>query len=241
VLADAYPYTAYSTGLSIFLSDETREGGSDAMLARLADPAQRAAIRAALGPRIASDPGSYDLIVVAGRDLASIARERAVEPAEVLLQLLEEGHGEVSFVGHAMSEENVVRVLAHPLVMVASDGYAMAPRGKALEKKSHPRSYGTFARVLQKYVREERLLDLPTAVHKMSGMPAGQLRLPDRGRIAQGCKADLVVFDAARVKDESSFEDPHHLASGFTHVLVNGVAVISGGRATGERPGRVLS
>jgi N-acyl-D-amino-acid deacylase len=241
VLADAYPYTAYSTGLSIFLSDETREGGSDAMLARLADPAQRAAIRAALGPRIASDPGSYELIVVAGRDLASIARERAVEPAEALLQLLEGGHGEVSFVGHAMSEENVVRVLAHPLVMVASDGYAMAPRGKALEKKSHPRSYGTFARVLQKYVREERLLDLPTAVHKMSGMPAGQLRLPDRGRIAQGCKADLVVFDAARVKDESSFEDPHHLASGFTHVLVNGVAVISGGRATGERPGRVLS
>jgi len=90
-------------------------------------------------------------------------------------------------------------------------------------------------------VREERVLDLPTAVHKMSGMPAGQLRLADRGRIAQGFKADLVVFDAAHVKDESSFEDPHHLASGFAHVLVNGVPVIADGRATGERPGRALS
>jgi len=241
VLADAYPYTAYSTGLSIFLSDATREGGSDAILGRLGDPVQRERIRTELAPRIASDPGEYELIVVAGRDLASIARERKIEPAEALLQLLEEGHGEVSFVGHAMSEENVVRVLRHPLVMVGSDGYAMAPRGKALEKKPHPRSYGTFARVLQKYVREERVLDLPTAVHKMSGMPAGQLRLADRGRIAQGLKADLVVFDAAHVKDESSFEDPHHLASGFAHVLVNGVPVIADGRATGERPGRALS
>jgi len=241
VLADAYPYTAYSTGLSIFLSDATREGGRDAILGRLADPAQRERIRAELGPRIASDPGEYELVVVAGRDLASIARERQVEPAEALLQLLEEGGTDVGFVGHAMSEENVVRVLTHPLVMVGSDGYALAPRGKALEGKPHPRSYGTFARVLQKYVREERVLDLRTAVHKMSGMPAAQLRLADRGRIARGLKADLVLFDAARVKDESSFEDPHHLASGFAHVLVNGVAVIADGQSTGERPGRALS
>jgi N-acyl-D-amino-acid deacylase len=250
VLADVYPYTAYSTGLTIFLSDETREGGTDAILARLADPAQRDRIRAALGPRIASDPGGYELIVISataaerkdvvGKDLAAIAGERQVEPAEALLQLLVEGRTEVGFVGHAMSEENVVRVLTHPLVMVGSDGYAMAPRGKALEKKPHPRSYGTFARVLQKYVREERKLDLPTAIHKMSGMPAAQLRLADRGRVAEGLRADLVVFDAATVEDHSSFDEPQKLASGFAHVLVNGSAVISGGRATGERPGRAL-
>ncbi len=251
VLADGYPYTAYSTGLTIFLSDETRVGGADAILARLADRAQRDRIRAELGPRIASDPGGYELIVitstesadksVVGQDLASIAKARGVEGAEALLQLLEEGRTGISFIGHAMSEENVVRVLTHPLVMVGSDGYAMAPRGKALEKKPHPRSYGTFARVLQKYVREERVLDLPTAVYKMSGMPAAQLRLSDRGRIAQGLKADLVAFDAEHLKDESSFEDPQHLASGFVHVLVNGVAVIADGRTTGARPGRALS
>jgi len=251
VLADVYPYTAYSTGLTIFLSDATREGGSGAIIQRLDDPLQRDAIRAELGPRIASDPGDYSLIVISstaardksvvGKDLASIAAGWGVDPAEALLALIVEGGTDVSFVGHAMSEENVVRVLRHPLVMVGSDGYAMAPRGKALEKKPHPRSYGTFARVLQKYVREERVLDLPTAVHKMSGMPAGQLRLADRGRIAQGLKADLVVFDAARVKDESSFEDPHHLASGFAHVLVNGVALIVDGQSTGARPGRALS
>jgi N-acyl-D-amino-acid deacylase len=251
VLADVYPYTAYSTGLTIFLSDATREGGADAMLARFSDRAQRDRIRAELAPRIASDPGGYELIVISstgsekkdvvGKDLAAIAKERQIEPGEALLQLLEEGKTEVGFVGHAMSEENVVRVLTHPLVMVGSDGYAMAPRGAALLKKPHPRSYGTFARVLQKYVREDRCLDLPSAIHKMSGMPASQLRLADRGRIAKGLKADLVVFDAARVKDESSFDDPQRLATGFAHVLVNGVAVIADGRATGARPGRALS
>ena len=251
VLADVYPYTAYSTGLTIFLSDATREGGADAMLARFADRAQRERIRSELAPRIASDPGGYELIVISstgaekkdvvGKDLAAIARERQIEPAEALLQLLEEGKTEVGFVGHAMSEENVVRVLTHPLVMVGSDGYAMAPRGAALLKKPHPRSYGTFARVLQKYVREEHVLELPSAIHKMSGMPAGQLRLADRGRMAKGLKADLVVFDAARVRDESSFDDPQRLASGFAHVLVNGTPVIADGRATGARPGRALS
>lgn len=250
VLADVYPYTAYSTGLTIFLSDATREGGAEAMLARLADRAQRDAIRAELAPRIASDPGGYELIVISstaaekkdvvGRDLGSIAKERGVEPAEALLQLLEEGRTEVGFVGHAMSEDNVRTVLRLPWAMVGSDGYAMAPRGKALQKKPHPRSYGTFARVLQKYVREERVLELPAAVHKMSGMPAAQLRLADRGRIERGCKADLVLFDPELVRDESSFEDPQRLASGFAHVLVNGTAVIRDGRPTGERPGRAL-
>lgn len=250
VLADVYPYTAYSTGLTIFLSDATREGGADAMLARFADPAQRRRIRAELGPRIRSDPGGYELVVIAatassdksvvGKDLASIAKERGLEPDEALLRLLEEGRTNVSFVGHAMSEAQVARVLAHPLVMVASDGYAMAPRGEALERRPHPRSYGTFARVLQKHVREDRTLDLATAVRKMTSMPADQLRLADRGRVVAGAKADLVAFDPALVREESTFEDPHRLASGFAHVWVNGLRVIEAGRATGARPGRAL-
>ena len=250
VLFDVYPYTAYSTGLTIFLSDAAREGGSTAMLARLADPAQRSRILAELEPRIASDPGAYELIVIAstsasdksivGKDLLAIARARAIPPGEALLRLLEEGGGEVSFVGHAMLEENVVRALRHPLAMVSSDGYAMAPRGKALQKRPHPRSYGTFARVLHKYVREDGVLTLAGAIHKMSGMPAAQMRLSDRGRIARGCKADLVLFDAARVREEASFDEPQRLASGFTHVIVNGIGVIMDARATGARPGRAL-
>ena len=250
VLADAYPYTAYSTGLTIFLSDATREGGAAAMLSRFADPAERKRIRAELGPRIASDPGGFEQVVIAatacadksvvGKDLASIARGRGIGPDEALLRLLEEGRTNVSFVGHAMSEAQVARVLAHPLVMVASDGYAMAPRGEALERRPHPRSYGTFARVLQKHVREDRTFDLATAVRKMSGMPAEQLRLADRGRVAAGCKADLVAFDPARVREESTFEDPHRLASGFAHVWVNGARVLADGKATGARPGRAL-
>jgi len=247
VLFDVYPYTAYSTGLSIFLSDEVREGGSSAMLARFADPAQRARIRAELEPRIASDPGAYELIVIAstsapdksivGRDLAGIAHARGVDGSEALLQLLTEAKGEVSFVGHAMDESNVVQALCHPLAFVSSDGYAMAPRGKALEKRPHPRSYGAFVRVLDRYVRQQGVLTLASAIHKMTGMPARQLRLSDRGRIAAGCIADLVIFDAATVREEATFEDPHRLASGFAHVFVNGVAVLRDGIATGARPG----
>jgi len=250
VLADAYPYTAYSTGLTIFLSDAVREGGAQAILKRLRDPQQRASIRASLPDRLHSDPGGFEAVVIAataapdksvvGLHLAAIAAARGVEPAEALLQVLEEGETSVSFVGHAMDEQQVARVLAHPLVMVASDGYAMAPRGEALERRPHPRSYGTFARVLHKYVRDEGVLDLQTAVHKMSAMPAAQLRLQDRGRIAAHCKADLVAFDAARVREESTFADPHKLATGFTHVWVNGVRVLADGRSTGARPGRAL-
>jgi len=251
VLADAYPYTAYSTGLTVFLPDEAREGGDDALLARLKDPAQRASIRAFLGPRVACDPGGFELIVIAsvgagrnrdaiGVDLAAIAERRGVEPAEALLQLLEEERADVGFVGHGMSEENVAKVLAHPLVMIGSDGRAMAPRGRALESRPHPRSYGTFARVLAKYVREEGRIDLPVAIRKMTSMPAAQLGLEDRGRIGHGMKADLVVFDPAKVRDRATFDDPHRTATGFSHVLVNGIAVLSDGERTKERPGRVL-
>lgn len=250
VLADAYPYTAYSTGLTIFLSDATREGGAESILARLADRAERARIAAELDPRVSSDPGGYELIVVAsttssdksvvGASIAEIAARRGVAPSEALLQLLEEGRASVGHVAHAMDEAQVARVLSHPLVMVASDGYAMAPRGEALERRPHPRSYGTFARVLHKYVREERLLALPDAVRKMTSMPADQMRLADRGRVAVGCKADLVAFDAATVREESTFADPHRLASGFRHVWVNGARVLADGRSTGARPGRAL-
>jgi N-acyl-D-amino-acid deacylase len=156
------------------------------------------------------------------------------------LRLLEEEETAVSFVGHGMSPENVERVVGHPLVMIGSDGSSMAPVGKAAEARPHPRSYGTFPRVLGFYARERRLFDLPTAVRKMTSLPADQIGLADRGRIARGKKADLVVFDAARVGDTATFDDPHRYPEGIVHVLVEGVPVVARGTHTHARPGRVL-
>ncbi len=250
VLADAYPYTAYSTGLSIFLEPWAREGGTQAIVRRLQDAQQRARIREEVAVRLASDPGDYDLVVIArlhteknlalvGKNLVEIGEGWKVEPLDALLRLLEE-EGSVSFVGHGMSAANVEMVLAHPLVMIGSDGTSMAPVGRAAQSRPHPRSYGTYPRVLGHYVRERGLFDLPTAVKKMTSMPADQVGLADRGRIARGQKADLVVFNAATVTDEASFEDPHRYPVGIRHVLVNGALVVEQGRHTGARPGRVL-
>jgi N-acyl-D-amino-acid deacylase len=251
VLADAYPYTAYSTGLSIFLEAADLEGGTAAILGRLRDPQARARIRKALPERMASEPGDWTLVVLSsvkteanrwavGQNLAQVAERWGVEPAEALLRLLDEDETAVSYVGHGMSPENVERVLAHPLVMIGSDGYSMAPVGRAALTRPHPRSYGAYPRVLGHYARERKLFDLPTAVRKMTSMPADQAGIPDRGRIARGKCADLVCFDAARVADGNSFEEPHRYPTGIPHVLVNGTLVVEDGRPTGARPGRVL-
>jgi N-acyl-D-amino-acid deacylase len=197
------------------------------------------------------DPGGFDLIVISrvrtrnnralvGKNLVEIAAGWDIEPVDALLRLLEEEEGRVSFIGHGMSAANVERVLAHPLVMVGSDGSSMAPVGKAAEARPHPRSYGAFARVLRHYVREQQLFDLPTAVRKMSSMPADQIGLRDRGRLARGQKADLVVFDADAVADRASFAAPHQYPAGIVYVLVNGELVVEESRHTGARSGRVL-
>ena len=251
VLADAYPYTAYSTDLLILMPGWAREGATAAVLARLRDPAGRARIRREVEASVAEDPGGWDRIVITsvktsanqalvGRNMTEIAEGWSVDPAEAYTRLMEEESTSVGFVGHAMSPANVDRVLAHPLVMIGSDGSSMAPTGRAAETRPHPRSYGAFARVLGVYARERGLLDLPTAVRKMTSMPADQIGLTDRGRIAPGKKADLVVFDAATVADTATFENPHRYPVGIAHVLVNGVSVVQDGAHTGVRPGRAL-
>jgi N-acyl-D-amino-acid deacylase len=251
VLGDAYPYTAYSTGLTVTFPSWALEGGTSAILARLRGP-ERERIRKEVNDYVLNgDPGDYALIVIAsvktegnrpfvGKNLAEVAEVWKAEPAEALLRLVEEEETSVSYVGHGMSPENVERVLRHPLVMIGSDGVSMAPVGKALHSRPHPRSYGAYPRVLGYYARERRLFDLPAAVRKMTSLPADQVGLSDRGRIARGKKADLVVFDAAAVKDVATFEDPHRYPLGIVHVLVNGVPVVEKGAHTGARPGRVL-
>ena len=146
----------------------------------------------------------------------------------------------MAYVGLAMSEANVERVLSHPLVMIGTDGNAIAPEGAAATWKPHPRTYGSCARVLGHYTRHRGLFDLPTAVHKMTGMPADHLGLGDRGRVAAGKKADLVLFDAAGIADRATFDDPHRYPIGIRHVLVNGDPVVENGVHRGRRPGRVL-
>lgn len=251
VLADAYPYTAYSTGLTILLSSAALEGGTAAMMGRLRDPKWRDRMRGEVAEKMASELGDYALIVIArvrtpgnqalvGKNMADIARGWNVEPVDAVLRLIEEEEGSVGIVGHGMSPDNVEMVLRHPLVMIGSDGSSMAPIGRAAATRPHPRSYGAFARVLGYYARERKLFDLPEAVKKMTSMPADQVGIRDRGRIARGLAADLVVFDAATVKDEATFDDPHRYASGIPFVLVNGVPVVESGKHTGAKAGRAL-
>ncbi len=251
VLADAYPYTAYSTGLTILFSAWSMDGGWEALSQRLADPDDRTRIRAELVNRVPLEPGGYDLIVISrlrtegnqalvGKNMAEIAEAWDMEPVDALLRLLVEEEGSVGYIGHGMSPENVDMVLSHPLVMVGSDGSSMAPTGRAARGRPHPRSYGTFPRVLGHYCRERNLFDLATAVKKMTGMPAQQMGISDRGRIARGMKADLVLFDATTVRDEATFQDPHRFPTGIHHVLVNGTPVVEGGEHTGAKPGSVL-
>jgi N-acyl-D-amino-acid deacylase len=251
VLADAYPYTAYSTGLTILLSAAALEGDTTDLMTRLKDTAWRQRMRREVEEQMARELGDYALIVIArvktpgnqgvvGRNIKEIATAWGVEPVDAVLRLIEQEEGSVSIIGHGMSPENVETVLRHPLVMVGSDGSAMAPVGRAAQARPHPRSYGAFARVLAYYVRDRRAIDLAQAVRKMTSMPADQMGLADRGRLARGKKADLVVFDPARVKDEATFEQPHQYASGIPHVIVNGVAVVENGRHTGAKPGRAL-
>jgi len=252
VLADAYPYTAYSTGLTTFMEGWAREGGTAAILRRFRDPEARARIRREVEAQVNVDPGGWERVVVSrvkteknrpvavGRSLVEIAGGWGLDPVDAYLRLLEEEETAVSFVGHGMSPDNVERVLRHPLVMIGSDGSSMAPVGKAAEARPHPRSYGTFVRVIGFYARERGTFDLPTAVRKMTSLPADQIGLGDRGRLARGKRADLVVFDAAKVRDTATFDDPHRYPEGIAHVLVNGVPVVERCVHTGARPGRVL-
>jgi N-acyl-D-amino-acid deacylase len=250
VSADQYPYTASQTSLEALLPRWALEGERSALLKRLADPAERKRIRAAIIDNIRYDRGGGEpsrvLIAsasaepeLAGKNLAEITQARGLEvtvenAADVTMHLLEKGS--VRAIYHTMSEEDVIRILRHPSTMIASDG-EVPVFGK---DSPHPRSYGTFARVLGRYVREQKVLTLEEAVRKMTSMPAQRVGIQDRGLLRVGMKADVVVFDPARIVDRATFDRPHQYADGVSHVIVNGVLVLDEGKMTGARPGRVL-
>ncbi len=251
VTIDQYPYTASSTSVTAaLLPSWAQEGGREAILQRLRDPETRARIKAESAriirmERGGGDPKNVSLArcdwdtTLAGKTLADVTRLRGLAPtvenaAEAALWITEQGGCQGIF--HAIGEEDLERILRHPATMVATDGeIPIFGRGSP-----HPRSYGTFARVLGVYVRDQHLLTLEDAIRKMTSFPAARLGLQDRGVLREGLEADLVVFDPARVRDLATFEQPHQYAIGFSLVVVNGEIVLDGERMTAARPGRVL-
>lgn len=247
---DRYPYTAYWTGLSNLFPVWSRDGGPDAFLARLADPATAQRIRTAVLAKVGLI-GGWDNVMISsvaaradslaeGARLGAYAAAQRTDPYETAVQLLRDSRADVGMVGFAMSEQNLERILANTRSMVASDGGAVALSGPARQGHPHPRSLGAFPRVLARYVRERHVLSLPEAVRKMTSLPATRLRLSGRGRIAPGAAADLVIFDPSTVTDRATFTDPFAYPAGITAVLVNGAPVLLNGQRTPARPGQSL-
>lgn len=251
VTIDQYPYTASSTSVAAALLPAwALEGGREAQIARLEDPGTRAKISAETAAIIRDERGGGDPKNVQfancsfdaslnGKTLADATRRRDKEPtlenaAETTLWIVEQGGCQGIF--HAMNEEDLERILRHPATMIASDGEVPA-FGKL---HPHPRSYGTFARVLGVYVREKKIVTLEDAIRKMTAFPASRLGLADRGILRPGMKADIAVFDPETVRDTATFDKPHQYAEGFSTVIVNGQVVYEHGAMTDARPGRVL-
>jgi len=248
---DQYPYTASSTSVAAALFPAwAQEGGREEVLKRLKDPAARAKIKAETIRLIREERGGGDPknvvlagcgwdATLAGKNLAEVALLRKMTPtipnaAEAALWLVEQGG--CSGIFHAINEDDLVRILRHPATMIGSDG-EVTVFGAA---SPHPRSYGTFARVLSEYVRERKVISLEDAVRKMTSFPAQRINLSDRGLLRPGMKADIAIFDPATVRDLATFAKPHQYAEGFAYVIVNGQVVFEGGAMTAARPGKVL-
>jgi N-acyl-D-amino-acid deacylase len=258
VAADLYVYTAGGTGLEATIPSWAHEGGRDALLKRLVDPT----VRERLKREIASEsPGWWNIIEAAGgwdgivlvnarnpanarfegKTLSAIAREMGKHPADAAFDLVAQGDGRVTAVYHMMSEPDIETALRFPWTSIGSDaGSALGPDQPDAIGLPHPRAYGNFPRVLARYVRERRVLTLPEAIRKMTSWPATRMRLADRGLIREGLWADVTVFDADRIQDRSTYEQPNLYPDGVEWVLVNGEVTIDHGRHTGVRPGRVL-
>jgi N-acyl-D-amino-acid deacylase len=255
--ADMYCYHASSTGLDSIMPPWVQEGGLKAWINRLRDSAIRARVKAEMNAATNTwdngwrcSGGAEGILLVsfrtpalkplAGRTLADVARERGRPAEDVAMDLVVEDESNCGAAFFSMSEDNVRRAIKTPWVTFCSDAQSVSTEGVFLQRNPHPRTYGAFARVLGKYVRDERLIPLEQAIHRLTGLPAANLRIQDRGRLSPGFFADVTVFDPARIADKATFGQPHQYAVGVEHVLVNGVPVIANGDHTGATPGRVV-
>ena len=250
VMADQYPYTATHTGISILMPPWSLAGGTSALMERLENTQLRDSIVAGIIWNLVNDRGGRDLRRVQfsrvrwdesleGRTLHDWAVREGREPtmetgAELVLEAMQRGGANAIF--HVLDERDVERIMSHPWTAVASDGRLSRPG----EGHPHPRAYGTFPRVLGEYVRERGTLTLEEAVRRMTGLPADRLGLTDRGRIAEGRRADIVIFDPGTVRDRATFAQPHQYPEGIPYVIVNGAVTVDGGRFMDLRPGTIL-
>jgi N-acyl-D-amino-acid deacylase len=257
VTADMYTYAAAATGLDAAMPPWVQEGGYEAWAARLKAPAIRERVRREMAVSTgdwenfyagAGSPDKIQLVgfknpklqPLTGKTLAEVARLRGASPMDAAMDLVIEDGSRVGAIYFLMSEENVRRQIALPWVSFGSDGGSISAEGVFLKSNRHPRTYGNFARLLAKYVREEKVLSLSEAIRRLTALPAGNLKLDRRGRLRKGFYADVVVFDPAKIQDHATFERPHQYATGVRDVVVNGVPVIQGGEHTGAKPGQVV-
>lgn len=257
ITADMYPYTAGATGLDAAMPPWVQEGGLDAWIARLRQPEiRKRVIREMRAPdasweSLYSAAGSADRLLLigfkneklkplTGKTLGEVAKMRGVSPEEAAMDLVIEDGSRVSTAYFLMSEDNVKLGLSQPWVSIGSDAEGSAPEGPFLLSNPHPRAYGSFARFLGRYVRDEKVTTLPDAVRRLTRLPAENFKLKDRGCFDTGCHADMVIFDPKTIADHATFEQPHRYATGVAHVFVNGVQVLRDGEHTGAKPGQVV-
>ena len=257
ITADMYTYIAAATGLDISMPPWVQEGGYKKWAERLKDPAIRERLKKEITTPSNSwengylQAGSPDNILLVGfkneklkpltgKTLAEVAKLRGTSPVETMMDLVIEDSSRVSAVYFLMSEENVKKQIAQPWVSFCSDEASQAPEGVFLKSNPHPRAYGTFARLLGKYVRGEKVISLEEAIRRLTSLPASNLKLQQRGMLKPGYFADVVVFDPSTIQDHATFEKPHQFATGVKHVFVNGIQVLNNGEHTGAKPGRIV-
>jgi N-acyl-D-amino-acid deacylase len=249
---DQYPYTAGSNPLRNLLPTWVQEGSMETMLQRLRQPDVRSRMRQEIAAQGLNNFGripSWDAVRIAisphqpeyaGRTIDDIAHDRACDPLDAVCDYLIADRGHTRILVTSMDEADVQAIVRSPMVLVGSDGTSLAPYGTTSQGKPHPRFYGTFPRVLGRYVRDLGLLSLPQAIYKMTGGSAAALRLVDRGLLREGYRADITIFDPHTIADRATYDNPHQYAAGISTVIVNGVVVIDTGEHTGELPGQVL-
>jgi N-acyl-D-amino-acid deacylase len=257
ITANMYTYTAAATGLDAAMPAWVQEGGYLAWAARLRDPKIRARVlREMTTPskdweNLFHAAGGADRVLLVsfkadslkyltGKTLGEVARLRRKPPEETAMDLVIQDGSRVGTIYFLMSEENIQKQLAQPWVSLGSDEGSYAPEGVFLKSNPHPRAYGTFARFLGKYVREQKVIPLQEAIRRLTWLPVSNLRIQRRGRLSRGYFADVVVFDPAKVTDHATYDSPHQYATGVLHVFVNGTQVLANGEHTGAKPGRVV-
>jgi N-acyl-D-amino-acid deacylase len=251
ITADMYNYVASSTGFDVLMPEWVQEGGFDKWVERLKDPKVRKIIGPEIMNTILRKPGSPERVLVVGFDtdslkylqgktLAEIAAMRGTSPEETVMDLVIQDRSRIGVVYFSMSEDNIRKEIALPWMSFCSDGKSMTPEGVFLKSSTHPRAYGNFARLLGKYVRDEKVIPLEEAIYKLTTLPATNMKIDKRGALKEGYYADVVVFDPAKIQDHATFDNPHQLSTGMSHVFVNGKQVLKDGEHTGAMPGRVV-